>query len=501
MIRYTAPDTTDEVEELNSNELSDIEVKNIKKKSVSGAISYFLRTGFLQGLGLLSAIVLSIYFSPADFGIYGFVIQIIGLLTFFSDIGLAAALIQKKQEPTLTEYRSVFTVQQVLSWFIFAVVCIILATGFVQDKTGAAGMWILLMLGISFPLATLKTISSIRLERRLAFSTVVIPQIVEQILFNGVLIALALQGMGAMAYAYAIGIRSVAGAMVMLALEPWPIGFSLHIPSLRGLLSYGIKFQLNDFLARIKDNLFFLVIGLILPLEQFGYIQWAKMWSMYPYTLTVQNIMAITFPTFSRLQGNIKELGKAIESSLFFVTLAIFPILVGMSVFLYPLIQVVDRFAKWEPTVISFVLFTLGIGWAAISTPLMNTLNAIGKIDTSLKIMFFWTVLTWILTPICVYLFGFNGVALASFVIATTSIIPIFVVQRYVPFAMWNSIWPQTGAAMCMGIIGLLTQSWWGINWNSLLLGILGVGSVYIITVGVLGKSLINHHISYIRSK
>ena len=44
-------------------------------------------------------------------------------------------------------------------------------------------------------------------------------------------------------------------------------------------------------------------------------------------------------------------------------------------------------------------MFALSVGWAAISTPLVNTLNAIGKINRSLKLMVIWTLLTWIVTP------------------------------------------------------------------------------------------------------
>jgi O-antigen/teichoic acid export membrane protein len=499
MINQTAPDTTDELEEI--AELSASEVGEIKQKSVKGAISYFFRTVVLQGLGIVSAIVLSVYFSAEDFGVYGLVVQVIGLLTFFSDIGLAAALVQKKDEPTLTEYRTVFTVQQLLSWFIFAVAVLILMTGFLQEKTGPAGGWILMMLAISFPLATFKTISSIRLERRLDFQTIVIPHIVEQVIFHGILIFLAFQGMDAMAYAYAIGLRSVIGTAVMFWLEPWKIGFALDRPALKSLLSYGVKFQLNDFLARIKDNLFFLALGMFLPLQQFGYIQWAKMWSMYPYTLTVQNIMAITFPTFSRLQANKKDLARAIESSMFFVSLGIFPILIGMSVFIGPLISVFDQFAKWEPTIPSFILFTLGIGWAAISTPLINTLNAVGHINTSLKMMIFWTVLTWVLTPILVYLFSFNGVALASFVIACTSFIPIILVKKVVPFHAWQSIFPQTVAGLVMGLVGLATYQYWSQSTTHLILGILIIGSIYVATIGVIGRTKLIQEVKYIMEK
>src|SRR5690606_22841010 len=87
-------------------------IDEVKKRSMSGAISYFARTILLQIIGLVSAVILSAVFGPAEFGLYGFVIQIIGILVFFSDIGLAAALVQKKSEPTQKEYATVFTVQQ-----------------------------------------------------------------------------------------------------------------------------------------------------------------------------------------------------------------------------------------------------------------------------------------------------------------------------------------------------------------------------------------------------
>ena len=67
---------------------------------------------------------------------------------------------------------------------------------------------------------------------------------------------------------------------------------------------------------------------------------------MYPYNLTVQNVMAITFPTFSRLQKRPALLKKAIEKSIFFISLSIFPILVGMSVFIQPLTRVFSAVCK-----------------------------------------------------------------------------------------------------------------------------------------------------------
>ncbi len=479
----TSQDTTPDLDEA----LGELELKQIKQRSVIGAISYVGRTAVLQGIGLVATLLLSAFFSPEDFGVYGIVTQIIGLLIFFSDIGLAAALVQKKTTPSLKEYRTAFTVQAILSWLIVAVVGVIIATGLVQQKTGQVGVWILISLALSFPLATLKTIPSIMLERELDFSKLVIPQIFEQIAFYGILIYFAWQRHGAMSYTYAIAARSIIGVVVMWLIKPWRIGLGFNREALASLIGFGAKFQLSDFLARVKDQLFYLVLGIFLPLRDFGYIQWAKNWSQYPYNLTVQNVLAVTFPTFSRLQHNQAALKRAIEKSIFFITLAILPILVGMSIFIGPLTRVVPSYEKWQPAILSFILFTVAIGWSALSTPMVNTLNALGKIDQTLKLMVMWLLLTWILTPIGIFIFGFNGVAVMAFVIAQTSFLPIIMVKRIVPVAVWDNLWRQLAAALVMAGAGVLGMSYWSRNLYWLVTGMVLTSLLYIISFSVIG--------------
>lgn len=480
--------------------ISPDQIKDVKRKTVSGVISFFLRSAFLQGIGLISALVLSAFLSPDDFGIYGIVTQLIGLLIFFSDVGLAASLVQKREEPSTADYRSAFTLQQLLSWLI-VLVCVGLSfVPAISGKIGESGVWVLYALAISFPLASLKTIPSIILERRLDFNKLVIPQIFEQIVFNIILIGLAWNGWGVISYAYAILARSIVGVLVMWWLQKWSFGVGINQASIKSLLAFGIKFQLNDFLARIKDQLFFLALGAYLPLRDFGYMQWAKNWSMYPYNLTVQNIMAVTFPTFSRLQHDILLLKKAIEKSIFFISLAIFPVLVAMALFIGPLTIVVEKYHKWQPSVPSFILFALSIGWAAISTPLVNTLNAIGKINDSLKLMVLWTVLTWILTPPLVWYFGFTGVAIAAFVISFTSILPVKIVQKVVPVDIWAQVKIALVASLGMAIFGYLGQSYWQRSLLWLLAGGASSCLVYLAVAGAVGGKQILAEVRSLKS-
>ncbi|MEA2056921.1 MAG: oligosaccharide flippase family protein [Patescibacteria group bacterium] len=496
MINKTPVDTTEDYEEALSHE----EVQTIKNRSVTGAVSYFIRTAVLQGIGLISAMILSAFFSPEDFGVYGYVTQIIGLLIFFSDVGLAASLIQKKDHPTEKDYQTAFTVQQSLSWLIVVFCLIIIQLGFVQSKVGPEGKWILLALSLSFPLASLKTIPSIKLERKLEFSKLVMPQIFEQITFHGILIVLAWKGMGTMAYTWAILARSIVGTIAMSLIQPWSIGIRISKKALKELISFGAKFQLNDFLARIKDQLFYLFLANFFPLRQFGYIQWAKTWSMYPYNLTVQNVMSITFPTFSRLQKRKDLLAKAINKSVYFISLAIFPILVGMSVFIYPLTQVVPQYAKWQLAVPSFVMFALSIGWSAISTPLVNTLNAIGQINKSLKLMVIWTVLTWVLTPVLIWQFGFNGVALAALAISFTSFLAIKEVRKICPIDVWGNLKVQLLASVLMALVGVVGLERWSQSLSWFFFGGFVSALAYIFAIFVLGKKQLFAEIASLKS-
>lgn len=445
---------------------AEVSIEEIKRKSLTGVLSFFMRTILLQLIAFASALVLSAFFMPEDFAVFGIVTQVIALLVFFSDIGLAAALIQKKQEPTTADYVTAFSVQQLLSWLIFAMVLLLTQVDFVSARIGAEGNWILLALGLSFPLSTLKTISSIKLERRLDFNKLVLPQIFEQLVFHGLLIFLAWRGYGLMAYTYAIVARSLIGVIVIQLLEPWWPRLGIRLQALRGLLGFGVKFQLNDLLARIKDQLYFLFLGFFLPLREFGYLQWAKNWSMYPYNLTVQNVLAITFPTFSRLQAHPDLLRKAIEKSIYFISLCIFPILVGMSVFVFPLTVIVPAYAKWHPALLSFVLFSLSIAWSAISTPLLNSLNAMGKINQTLKLMVMWTTLTWMLTPIFIWKFAFNGVAVAAFVISWTSVLSIVMIRRYLPVDVWRSTYAQLAASLVMAAFAVFSIKWWQLGFS-----------------------------------
>src|SRR3989304_3625843 len=122
---------------------------------------------------------------------------------FFTDFDLGAALIQKKEELKQGDITTSFTVQALITLSIFILVFIFLGQFAAFFKLNAQAQELLLVLVFTIFLSSFKTIPSILLERSLKFGKLVFPQIVESLIFNGILVALTLSGYGISSFSWA----------------------------------------------------------------------------------------------------------------------------------------------------------------------------------------------------------------------------------------------------------------------------------------------------------
>lgn len=420
--------------------MKEMDITAIKKKSVAGVVALTSRTFILQVIAFGATILLTIYLTPDVFGIFYVVSAIISFLNYFSDIGLAASLIQKKEEILEEDLATTFTIQEALVVFV-VLLSFLLSQPIAQYyQLDESGVWLFRALIVSFFLSSLKTIPSVLLERKLAFGKLIIPQVIETLSFYIVAVTLAGLGYGITSFTWAVLARSVTGLVALYIVSPWRIRIGFQLGVAKKLLKFGVPFQLNSFLALVKDDLLTVFLGKILPFAEVGYIGWAKKWAEIPLRLIMDSVVRVSFPAFSRLQHSRELLGKAIDKAIFGLSISIFPMSIGLLFFVKPLILIVPRYGKWEPALFSFYIFTLASAIASLSTPLTNALNAIGKIKTTLWLMVLWTTVTWILTVYLVSILGFNGVSLSLFIITMTIGIVVFLVKKFADFSFINSI-------------------------------------------------------------
>ncbi|MBU2632262.1 oligosaccharide flippase family protein [Patescibacteria group bacterium] len=479
--------------------MKEIDISTITKRSIRGVFALTSRTFVIQLITFVTNFFLTIFLSPEIFGIFFIVSAAVVFFTYFSDIGLAAALIQKKEPLTEKDLRTTFTIQQFLVISMVSIALIFSQSIGDFYKFNQEGVFLFQALAIAFFLSSLKTIPSIILERQLRFEKLVIPQIAETIVFSSVVVYLAVNGYGVTSFTYAVLARGAVGLVAMYIIAPWKVGFAFSKSTAKKLLSFGIPFQTNSFLALVKDDLLIIYLGKVLPLAQVGYIGFAQKWAFTPLRLIMDNIIRITFPSYSRLQDEKEILGRAIEKSLLAVGLFVFPALMGLVILTPYFIEIIPRYGKWEPAVLSLMFFSINAAFSSISTPLTNALNAIGKIKITLYLMVFWTALTWIATPLAIVYLGFNGVAIASAFISLSVFIVIAIVKRYVSFKVWRSINIPIFATLGMGLFLFLIAPIIVINSISLIAAILAGGVVYFLIILAVSRKTLFSNISMLK--
>jgi O-antigen/teichoic acid export membrane protein len=434
------------------------EKAHLKRRTLISTISLFFQSGYSAALGLIANLVLTILLTPTIFGIYMTVLSLISLLNYFSDIGLAASLIQKK-EVTDDDVKTTFTIQQIL---VVTIVTIgFFMTSFVKNfyhlpQEGVYLFWALL---ISFFISSLKTIPSIFLERKVHFQKIVLVQIIENTVFYIAVSVLALMGMGLQSFTFAVLLRAITGLIVIYSISFWLPRFGISKKSMKVLLSFGLPFQASSFLALFKDDLITLFLSKLLGFEGLGYIGWAKKWAETPLRIIMDNLSRVLFPILSRIQDDKPAISRLIEKILYFQTLLLAPATIGLAIVMSSFVEFIPKYHKWAPALPIFYIFCLSSMLSSYSTPFMNMFNALGKVKISFKFMLFWTVATWVLTLLLTNYFKFYGFPLTSFILSSTFFIVVIQARKIIPFNFIRPVLKPLIASIVMGLVLLATSS------------------------------------------
>jgi len=465
----------------------------VKKRAVKGVLALTGRTFFLRMIGVVALGFLWAYLTQYEFGVFLVVSAIVNFLSYFSDIGLAAALIQKKETPTNIDLKTTFTVQQTLVLFSLLILYLVSPVVARTHSLTMEGVTLLYALGIAFFISSLKSIPSVLLERKLEFGKFIIPQVLEEVVYYLCVVFFAWRGLGITSFSYAVLIRGAVGLVTIYILEPWKPGLAFSKKSLKELLSFGLPYQANTFLAVMKDDGMTIVLGSILGPAGVGILGTAQRLAQYPLRFFLDTVTKVTFPTFSRMQDNIGELEKSVTRTIFFITFLVFPAIVGIVLLTPLIIEIIPRYQKWEPAILPLYLLSTNTFLAAVTTQLTNLLNATGRIKVTFKLMIMWSVLTWIFVPILSLKYGVVGSAVGYALVGASSAVAIYIVKRMIDFSLTLSFYKPFVSSMVMAVVIVVAKYFLPANLLSLMIIIVLGGLAYILASYVfIGISIID---------
>ncbi len=454
---------------------------DLKRRSFISTVSLFFQSGYSAFLGLIANLILTILLSPSIFGIYILTLSIISFLNYFSDVGLAASLIQKK-ELEEDDIKTVFTTQQII---ILTLILIgFFGTSFIQKfySLPREGVYLYWSLLASFFISSLKTIPSVLLERKIQFQKIVLVSVVENTVFYISVSIFALLGFSLTSFTIAVVIRSIIGLILIYSLSFWLPKIGVSFKSLKQLLSFGLPYQASSYLALFKDDLIILYLGKVLGFEGIGYIGWAKKWAEAPLRIIMDNVSKVLFPVIARFQDDLEKIGRLIEKILYYQTALLAPAMLGMVIVMDKLVDLIPNYNKWQTALPMFYIFVFSSLIVSFTVPLMNVFNALGKVKVTFSFMLFFTILTWILTPYLTARFGYFGFPIAHLVVSISFFALLLWAKKIFSFNLIKSVYKFLISAIAMSFVLLLIRQFANLNTNILisLLIVAGVFTYYI---------------------
>jgi len=356
-----------------------MEQPSIKQKALKGFFwSFIERFGTLFIL-FLSNVILARLLSPSDYGLIGMMTVFITLSNILIDGGLGSALIQRKN-PTNKDYSTIFF----LNIFI-ATICYLLIY-FSAKSIGSfynqSQLELLLkVLGVVLIIDAFSTIQNNILIKKLNFKRITIIKISSASTSVIISIILAYKGYGV----WSLVVQSLTNSLIRSILLWWftnwyPI-WCFSIESFKSLFNFSSKLLLASLLSEGYRNLQLLIIGKFFPAKEVGYFTQAKQLENVPVSSLIAIINQVTYPIFSQIQDNPKELINKLRRCFKLLAFINFPLMILLTI-IAPSLFLFLYSEKWLPAVPYFQWLCVGFGLLlVIHNTNLNALKAIGRSD------------------------------------------------------------------------------------------------------------------------
>jgi O-antigen/teichoic acid export membrane protein len=428
--------------------------QEIKERSIGAIGPLLIRQVLTKLIFFVANIALARLLVPKIFGVYAIVSFIVQFFSIFGEVGLGAALIQRKDQLEEFELSSIFWFQQAVAWCM-AIILMLAAPLLVTfyPSLPSVGVWLVRAMAVSLVVSSLKSVSVLQLERNLDFRRIAYIDIIESISFHAVAVGFAFAGCGVWSFVIAAICRSVASVVVVFSCSQWRPGFEFDFAAVRQLLRFGIPYQGNNVLGFLKDAVTPIFVGVYAGASAVGFLDWAKNFAFAPLMLSGA-FGRVAFPTFSRIQEYRESLARTVERSIRMLTLIMFPITAVMLAAAPELIQLVYT-EKWLPALPAFYFFCTSPMVIGIVLPMYSAILSLGNSKVLLWMTVLLLLLEWGIGIPAVLYAGFNGISFSQPIIALIFfyIYRAVLLRERVVVATFKNIRYQAVAAGATGVL------------------------------------------------
>ena len=469
----------------------------IQQKAVVGFLILIARKILLQAFYTFSNIFLARLLFPTDFGIYAIIGSIGSIFLAFSDIGLAAAMVQKKRIVSNLEIKTSFTVQLTLGIVIVLLINIFanfLAVFYkIETHTNLIRLY-----SVVFLLSPFRLIPLALLERSLRYINLFFVEVIPIICGSIITVLLAFLGFGISSFIWGVLINYLISAVILLPQQSWFKGIYFDIKSFLLLARFGFNFQTNVFLGLLYGPLIILYLGKAVGSENLGYFQFAA--SIYVFPLAFSEIInRVSFPVGSRIQSDRILLRNLVEKTISLISITTLPLVAIGLVAVKPFLHYVYT-DRWLPALPVIYLGLLQMGVMSYTGFFSQILVAKGRSEIIRNVALIWVLLTWVIAPVLIFHFNFVGLSLTNLIVTISGIIFYFKLKKYVDFSFWDNVLIYIIGAVLASFVFVISEYLFPDTFLTLVISA-GLSLIsYIVFLFLFAKNTLIQYITWIKS-
>jgi O-antigen/teichoic acid export membrane protein len=379
-------------------------------KITGAAIALVIRQFVIMGLSVGSSVAVSRWLGPGVVGRFAILIFVTqGILGYFGDLGLKAALIRKRGNLEPTELASAQKVILGISIAFAVIIGALVPVALRIVKLGPenylpAGIFLLLLI-----VRNQRMVPLALLERAMRFKVVSAVEAAEHLIYTILLTTLAFFHQGIWCYVVAMGCRDLFGSMAFNAIARPPF-HRFSWASIRPHVGFSLAYQGGSLLNMATWAFPPVMIARLLGKDAVGFVSWASMLSIYP--LVICNAMTrIYLPAFSSAAGDSALLRSRVEKSLRINASIAWPACAVLASLSTPFIALVFS-NKWFPAQPLLYSYCVYAAFTAVGLPLSELFFSQDDAWFNVRLCLLWAIPTWTIGTYAVYHYGLFGFAI-----------------------------------------------------------------------------------------
>ena len=437
-----------------------------KSKVLEGVKWFSLAQLVNNILSLIRMPLIAFFITPAEYGIMSIIYMLIALGTIFSDSGIGKAWIQK-QTNDLPIFNTLF--------WLNIVVCIVIYLILYASKDLVSILFSDSNLSTYIPFACLGIIISsfgqqysFLLDKELKFKQKAIVNFLSSIVgFLSLIILLYMNlKLWALIFSnlFSALIKSI--CFLIIGFKIQPLGSKFDFKKVKELLKFGF-YQMGQRLTNfVYTNIDYLLIGTLINTTVLGLYYMAYSIVLKPISILNPVINKITFPIFSKIQNNIKQLQLSFLSINKTLSFIVVPFYIAL-IFLTPNVFKVFFNEEWSDAIPLVQILSI-VGYLRVIKNIAGNVS-LSKGDASLG--FKYNLLSLITYLPAVYfgamIDGARGIAISIALAQTFLIIPFYRLMIQKIFSgflkdYFSSIFPSLiigfKLAFVLGIVNFTTK-------------------------------------------